>query len=56
MRQSTRIKIMRTGRIPEGRAVEGPVLAMAMTIMTVRMKRTRRVVRKEQGKGRVERM
>jgi len=36
--------------------VEGVVLAMAMTMMTARVRRTRRAVRKEPGKGRVQRM
>ena len=48
--------MMRTARIPEGRAAEGAVLAMAMTMMTPRVRRTRRAVRKKPGKGRVQRM
>src|SRR5882757_5164465 len=48
--------MMRTGRIPEGQAVEGAVLAMAMTMTTARVRRTRRAVRKEPGKGREQRM
>jgi len=51
MRSSTRMMMVSTGRIPERRAVEGAVLAMAMTMMTARVKRTRRAVRKEPGKG-----
>jgi hypothetical protein len=46
----------RTGWIPEGRAVEGAVLVMAMTMSTARVRRTRRTVRNELGKGRVQRM
>jgi hypothetical protein len=48
--------MMRTGRIPEGQAVEGAVLAMAMTMTTARVRRTLRVVRNDPGKGRVQRM
>ena len=48
--------MMRTGLIPDGLAVEGAVLAMAMTMMTARVRRTRRVVRKGLGKGREQRM
>jgi len=48
--------MMTTGRIPERRAVEGAVLAMAITMTTASVRRTRRVVRKELGKGRVQRM
>jgi len=43
--------MMRTGRIPQHRAVEGVVLAMTMTMMTVRVRRTCRAVRKGLGKG-----
>jgi hypothetical protein len=46
---------MRTGRIPERRAVEGAVLAMAMTMTMARVRRSRREVRKEPGKGREQR-
>jgi len=45
----------RTVRIPERRAVEGTVLAMAMTMTMARVGRTRREVRKEPGKGREQR-
>jgi len=45
--------MMRTGRILAGRAVEEAVLAMAMTMKTARVMRTRKAVRKELGKGRV---
>jgi len=47
---------MRTGRIPERRALEGAVLAMAMTMMMARVRRTPRAVRKGLGKGREHRM
>jgi hypothetical protein len=53
---TTRMMMMRTGRIPDGLAVEGAVLAMEMTMTTASVRRTRRVVRKEPGKGRVQRM
>jgi len=48
--------MLTTGQIPERRAVEGAVLTMAMTMMTARVRRTRREVRKGPGKGRVHRM
>jgi hypothetical protein len=48
--------MMRTERIPDGRAVDGAVLAMGMTMTTARVRRTHRPVRKELGKGRVQRM
>jgi len=48
--------MMTTGRIPEHRAVEGANLAMAMTMTTARVRRTRRAVRKGPGKSRVPRM
>jgi len=48
--------MMRTGRIPEHRAVEGAVLAMAMTMTMATVRRTRRAVRKGPGKGREQRM
>jgi len=49
--------MMRTGRIPESRAVDGAVLAMTMTMMTARVRRrTRRAERKGPGKGREQRM
>jgi len=47
--------MMRTVRIPERRAVEGAVLAMAMTMTMERVRRTRREVRKGPGKGRKQR-
>jgi hypothetical protein len=47
--------MMRTGRIPECRAVEGAVLAMAMTMTMERVRRTRREVGKGPGKGRERR-
>jgi hypothetical protein len=47
--------IMRTGRIPERRAVVGAVLAMAMTMTLAMVRRTRREVRKGPGKGREQR-
>jgi hypothetical protein len=42
--------MMRTEQIPECRTVEGAVLAMAMTITIVRVRRTPRAVRKGPGK------
>jgi len=47
--------MMRTGRIPEPRAVDGAVLAMEMRMTMVRVRRTRRAVRKRPGKGREQR-
>jgi len=44
--------MMRTGRIWEHQAVEGAVLAMAMTMTMARVRRTRRAVRKGPGKRR----
>ena len=44
--------MMRTGRIPVRRAVEGAVVVMAMTLSMARAWRTRRVVRMGPGKGR----
>jgi hypothetical protein len=52
MRYSIRMMMIRTGRIPERRAVEGAVLAMAMTISTMRVRRTRMAVSKGLGKRR----
>jgi hypothetical protein len=43
---------MTTGRIPVGRVVEGAVLAIAMTMMTTRVRRPRRAVRLGPGKRR----
>jgi hypothetical protein len=48
--------MMRTGRVPERRAVDGAVLAMTKTMTTARVRRTRRAVRKGPGKGREQRM
>jgi len=48
--------MMRTGRIPQRRAVEGAVKEMAMRMTTVRVKRTCRAERKEAGKVRVQMM
>jgi hypothetical protein len=48
--------MMTTRRIPERRAVDGAVPAMAMTMTTARMRRTRSAVRKGPGKGRIQRM
>jgi len=56
VRKSTRMMMMRTGRIPERRAEEWAVLVMAMTMTMARVRRTRRVVRKRPGKGREQRM
>ena len=47
--------MMRTGRIPEGRAVEGGIPAMAMTMTILRVRGTHRAVRKGPGKGREQR-
>jgi len=47
--------MMRTGRIPERRAEDGAVLAMAMTMTMARVRRTCREVRKGPGKGREQR-
>jgi len=48
--------MMRTGQIPEHQAVDRTILAIAMTMTTARLGRTRSVVRKIPGKGRVQRM
>jgi hypothetical protein len=45
-----------TGRILVRRVVEGAVLAMAITMMTGRVGRTRKAVRHRPGKGREHRM
>jgi len=42
--------MMRTGRISARRAVDGAVLAMTMTMMTARVRRTRRALRKGPGR------
>ena len=47
--------MMRTGRIPERRVVEGAMLAMAMTMTMAKGRRTRTAVRKGPGKGREQR-
>jgi hypothetical protein len=47
--------MMTAGRIPERLVEEGAFLPMAMTMMTARVRRTRRPVRKGQGTGRVQR-
>jgi len=44
--------MMRTGRVPERCVVEGAVPAMAMTVTTARVRRTRRLVREGPGKSR----
>ena len=44
--------MLRTRRIPERRAVEGDVLAMAMAMTMARVRKTCREVRKGPGKGR----
>jgi len=56
MRYSRRMIMMRTGRILDHRVVGWAVLAMAITMMTARVRRTRRAVRKEQGKERGRKM
>jgi hypothetical protein len=48
--------MMRPGSIPQWRAVEGAVLAIAMTMMTARVRRTRRGLRKDRGNGREHRV
>jgi hypothetical protein len=48
--------MMRTEQIPEHRAVQGALLAMAMGITTARVRRTPRQVRKGPGKRRKYRM
>jgi hypothetical protein len=48
--------MMRTGRIPVSRVVEGALLAMGMTVMKAIMNRTDRAVRMGPGKGREHRM
>jgi hypothetical protein len=48
--------MMTTGRIQVRRAVEEAVLAMAMTMTTVRERMACRVLRKEPGKEREQRM
>jgi hypothetical protein len=47
---------MRTERIPEGRGVEGAVLATTMTVTTARVRRTRSAEKRYPGKGWVQRM
>jgi hypothetical protein len=42
-------------RIPVRRAVEGAILAIEMPMMTARVRRTRRALRKGPGKGRKQR-
>jgi hypothetical protein len=56
MRYSMRMMMMTTGRIQVRRAVEGAILAMAMTMTTARVRRPRMVVRKGPGTGREQRM
>jgi hypothetical protein len=46
----------KTGRVAEWGAVEGAVLAMAMTMTTARVRRTHSAVRKGLRKGRVHSM
>jgi len=48
--------MMRTRRILECQAVEGATLGMAMTMMTGRVRKTGRAVRKGLGTGREHRM
>ena len=48
--------MMTTGQILVRRAVERAVMAMAITMTTARVRRTRRAVRKRLGKGREQRM
>jgi hypothetical protein len=48
--------MMKIGQIPVRRAVEGAVLAMAMTMTTARVSRACKAVRKDPGKGREQRM
>jgi hypothetical protein len=51
MGKLTRMRMMRTGQIPELGAGEVAVLAMLMTITMERVRRTRREVRNGPGKG-----
>jgi hypothetical protein len=44
--------MMRPGAIPQHHAVGGAILALAMTMIIARVKRTCRAVRRELGKGR----
>jgi hypothetical protein len=48
--------MMTSGLIQLRRAVEGAVLATVMAMMTLRVRRTCRAVRKGPGKGRKQRM
>jgi hypothetical protein len=48
--------MMRTGRIPPRRAVDGAVLAMTMKMTTARVRSTRKAVGNGLGKGREQRM
>jgi translation initiation factor IF-1 len=48
--------MMKTGCIPESRAVEVEVLAMPMTMTTVRVRRKHRAIRQQPGKGREHRI
>jgi hypothetical protein len=56
MSYSTRMRVMRTGQITDRGVVDGPVLAMATTIATARVRRMGRVVRMGPGKRRNQRM
>jgi len=46
----------RTGQIPQRLAVDGALLAMAMTMMMATVRRTCIAVKKKPGKGREQRM
>jgi len=56
MSKSMMRMMMKSGQIPECRAVYRAVLAMAMTMTMARVKRTRRAVRNGPGKGMEQRM
>jgi hypothetical protein len=46
-----RMRMARTGQIPECRAMVGAILLITMTMMTARVRRKSKRVRKELGKG-----
>jgi len=50
------MRMLRTARIPEHRAVEGAVLVMAISITTVRVGRNSRAVRNRPRKGKEQQM
>jgi hypothetical protein len=56
MRLSTRMMIMRTGRIPVRKTVSGAILAKPMAMMMERVRKTHRALRMGPGKTREHRM